>query len=110
MIRRPLIVALVLALLAVVANAELGGQTVTATATAQTVTVSGNTVLIVNDDTANSIYVRVFNSLETPADATTSSPEIKFGEGFSYSSTMGIKAVSVVCAATKTASVRFHYW
>jgi predicted S18 family serine protease len=107
--KRILALALVAALLAVPAVAELGGQTVSATAGSQTITVTGETLTIVNDG-SNEVYVRVFHTGETPAAATTSHREIKSGEGFSFTKSMGITAVSIVCATGETATVRLFYW
>ena len=107
--RRIMALALGLALLAVMATAELNYTKVSATATAQTTTISGSSLLIVNDG-ANEVYVRVFNDGETAADATTSSTEIKSGEGLEFYRPMGMKAVSIVCAAAETATVRLVYW
>jgi hypothetical protein len=108
--RAILALGLVLALVAVpVVAVELGGQTVSATATSQTVTVTGQTLTIVNDG-SNEIYVRVFSLGQATGDATTAHREIKSGEGFSFTQSMGIGAVSIVCASGETATVRLFYW
>jgi hypothetical protein len=109
MIRRILALALVAALLAVPAVAELGGQTVSATDTSQTVTVTGESLTLVNDG-ANEIYVRVFQVGETTGNATTAHREIKSGEGFTFSKDLGVGAISIVCASGETATVRLFYW
>ena len=98
--------ALVLALVVPV-NAELQGQTVSATTTSQTVTIGYSTLTVVNDG-ASAIYVRVFVEGETSAAATTSSREIKSGEGFTFSRSMQISAISILSASAST--VRLFYW
>ena len=107
MIKRILMLACVLALLAPVVNAELGGQTVSANTSSQTITIGYSSLTVVNDG-ASSIYVRVFVEGETTADATTSSREIKSGEGFDFSRQMQIKAISILSASAST--VRLFYW
>ena len=98
--------ALVLALVAPV-NAELQGQTVTANTTSQTITIGYSTLTVVNDG-ASTIYVRVFVEGETSAAATTSSREIKSGEGFTFNRAMQISAISILSASAST--VRLFYW
>lgn len=104
-----LALAIVLALVTS-ASAELGFTRVAVIAAgANNVTVNASTLTVVNDG-ANEVYVRVFWEGETVADATTSSVEIKSGEGFTFSKTMNIKAISLICAAAETATVRLFYW
>lgn len=98
--------ALVLALVTSV-NAELGGQTVSANTSSQTITIGYSSLTVVNDG-ASSIYVRVFVEGEDTAAATTSSREIKSGEGFDFSRQMQIKAISILSASAST--VRLFYW
>lgn len=109
MIRRILALAAVLALLAVPVRAELQTQTISANSVAQTITVTGGTLVVVNDG-ANEVYVRVFHEGETAADATTSSAQIKSGETFTFTKDFNITAISIVCAAAETATVRLFYW
>jgi hypothetical protein len=90
-------------------NAELQGQTVSAVDVSQTITIGYSTLTVVNDG-ANEVYVRVFWEGETSAAATTSSREIKSGEGFTFSKDMQIKSISIVCASGETATVRLFYW
>ena len=98
---------LVLALVTA-ADAELGFTRVGATSVAATTTnVNASTLTIVNDG-ASAIYVRVFWEGETVADATVNSPEIKSGEGFTFSRTLNIKAISILSASSST--VRLFYW
>jgi hypothetical protein len=99
---------LVLALVIPV-NAELQGQTVSAVDVSQTITIGYSTLTVVNDG-ANEVYVRVFWEGETSAAATTSSREIKSGEGFTFSKGLQISAISIVCASGETATVRLFYW
>jgi hypothetical protein len=101
--------AVVLALLAQTANAELQTQTISANAGSQTVSIGYGTLTIVNDG-SSAIFVRVFWEGETAAAATTSSPQIKSGEGFTFYKSMGISAVSIVTAASGSATVRLIYW
>lgn len=99
-------VVLVLALvLSGPAQAEMGYKAVSATATSQTIVVNTRVILMINDG-ANEVYVRVFDGMQPPAAATTSNFEIKAGEGFEISRTLGVSAVSLVCSAAETATVR----
>lgn len=108
--KRFLMLACVLALLSPVPlSAELQGQTVSANSTSQTITIGYSTLLVVNDG-ANEIYVRVFWEGETAAAATTSSREIKSGEAFTFSKQMQVASISIVCAAAETATVRLFFW
>ena len=88
-------------------NAELGGQTVTANTTSQTITIGYSSLTVVNDG-ASAIYVRIFVEGEDTAAATTSHREIKSGEGFDFSRQMQIKAISILSASAST--VRLFYW
>jgi hypothetical protein len=97
-------------LLASSAWAELKYTAVSATATSQTIGIGFKTLTIVNDG-ANEVYVRVFVIGEVPAAATTSSPQIKSGEGFTFEAPQGqVLAVSIVCDTAETATVRLFYW
>jgi hypothetical protein len=99
--------ALVLALVTP-ASAELGFTRVTVTsAGAQSVTINAGTLLVINDG-ASVIYVRVFCEGEDVAAATTSSAEIKSGEGMSFSKSLSVKAISILSASSST--VRLIYW
>lgn len=109
MIKRILALACVLALAAPVVKAELGGQTVSANSTSQTITIGYSALTMVNDG-SNEVYVRIFWEGETTGDATTSHREIKSGEGFSFEKSFQIKAISIVCASGETATVRLFYW
>lgn len=71
-------------------------------------------VLLINDG-ANEVYFDLYGNKATPADATTSSKEIKPGESLTFhfegqeSGTTGntyYKTLSVICAAGETATVR----
>ena len=108
--KRILGAALGLALLAVPVWAALGYTSVSATSTAQTTTINASTLVVVNDDATNEVYVRVFVDGETVADATTASAEIKKGESFTFTKDFNIKAISIVCASGETATVRLFYW
>lgn len=107
--RTILALAVVLALLAVQAPAELLGRTLVAEANSQTFTINASELTIVNDG-SNEIYVRVFVTGETAAAATTAYPEIKSGESIEVTRTGNISAISIVCAASETATVRLFYW
>lgn len=109
MIKRLLTLACVLALVVPAVHAELQGQTVTATQASQTITIGYSTLNVVNDG-AGEIFVRVFWEGETEAAATTSSHEIKSGEGFTFSKEMQIKSISIICSTGETATVRLKYW
>lgn len=93
--------------LGVPVNAELGGQTVSANTSSQTVTIGYSTLTVVNDG-SGSIYVRVFVEGETTAAATNAHREIKSGEGFTFNRALQIKAISILSASTST--VRLFYW
>jgi len=110
MIKRILAFGLSVLLLGGLVYAEAGFQSISATATSQTATVGGRTLLIINDSTSYSVYVRVFNEGETAAAATTSYIEVKKGEGLAFSRDLGVSAVSLICAASESASVRLIYW
>jgi len=105
--RAILALAVVLALVTT-ASAELSFTRVSATsAGATTTTINAGTLLVINDG-ASVIYVRVFWQGETPADATTSSAEIKSGEGMTFSKTASVSAISILSASAST--VRLIYW
>lgn len=105
--RSILALAIVLALVTT-ADAELGFTRVTATsAGATTTTINAASLLIINDG-ASVIYVRVFWEGETVAAATVNSAEIKSGEGLTFSRTLSVKAVSILSASSST--VRLIYW
>lgn len=111
MIRRILTMAFCLALLlAPVAQAELSFSGGTATATSATVTINASTLVVVNDSTSYSMYIRVFWEGETAGAATTSNVEIKKGEGFEFSRQLNIASISLVCASGQTAVYRLIYW
>jgi len=110
MIKRILVFGLSLLLLGGLVYAEAGFQSIAATATSQTATVGGHTVLIINDSTSYSVYVRVFNEGETAAAATTSYIEIKKGEGIEFTRETAVSAVSLICATSQSATVRLIYW
>jgi hypothetical protein len=105
--RAILALGLVLALVTI-ASAELSFTRVAATSVAATTTnINAATLLIVNDG-ASVIYVRVFWEGETVADATVNSTEIKSGEGMQFARTLNIKAISILSASSST--VRLIYW
>ena len=102
-----LALAIVLALVTT-ADAELGFTRVLATsAGATTTTINAGSLLVINDG-ASVIYVRVFWQGETAADATTSSAEIKSTEGFTFSKTSSVASISILSASSST--VRLFYW
>jgi hypothetical protein len=107
--KRTVLWAVLLLSVASAAVAELGFTRVSAVETAQTSTINAATLLVVNDG-ASEVYVRVFWEGETVSAATTSSTEIKSGEGFTFSRTLNIQAISIVCATGETATVRLIYW
>lgn len=110
--RRVILAILALALaLSTTASSELLGREIGAVATSQTFTINASTLLVINDG-ANEIYVRVFWEGETSADAVAnaSTPQIKSGEGFTYSKTFNVAAISIICASGETATVRLQYW
>jgi len=105
--RRAIVLALGLVMLAGTAWAELRYTKVLASsAGADTVTIQAGTLVVVNDG-ASTIHVRVFWTGETPADATQSSPEIKSGESFTFSKTE-VLAISIISESSST--VRLFYW
>ena len=109
---RRAIPALLLALLcAGSTNAELRGREFGATATSQTFTINTR-ALVVSNDGSNEIYIRVFAEGETVGDAVANSTtaQIKANESWKYDQTFNIAAVSIVCAAAETATVRLQYW
>lgn len=111
----------VLAVLALAAGAWAADRVyynkVSASQTVSNVTLTANTktILLINDG-ANEIYYDLYNDSETPADATTSSKELKSGETISFTfqpnSSSGLpggsyyKTLSIICAAGETATVR----
>ena len=97
---------LVLALVAT-ASAELRYTKLSSTTAAGTTTINAGTLLVINDG-ASSIYVRVFWEGETAADATVNNTEIKSGESMTFSKTVSVSAISVVSASAST--VRLVYW
>ena len=107
MIKRLVVLVAILALTAGLATAELRYTKLSATTAAGTTTIKAGTLLVINDG-ASSIYVRVFWDGETPADATTGSTEIKSGESMTFSKTSAVEAISVVSASAST--VRLVYW
>lgn len=101
--------ALGLVLLAAAAWAELGYRTFVATsAGAQTFTINSGTLVVINDG-ASEVYVRIFWSGETAADATSSNAEIKSGESFTFSKE-NVSQISAICATGETATIRLFYW
>ncbi len=111
MTKRILALALGLALVGVMANAELGYRSISVTTTSGTYTLNAGSLTVVNDG-SSSIYVRVFwegEDVESNAQAATSAnAEIKSGESLEFSRSISIKAVSIVSASTST--VRLYYW
>jgi hypothetical protein len=81
-----------------------------------------SSVLVLNDDATNEIYIRLFWCGETSAAATTDSIEIKATKSRTYTfdkrtealpgsitpSGAGYCAISLVCAATETATARIE--
>lgn len=132
--RIALAVAVALALAALPVLAEVwndpGGVAVTATSQTVTLPRAMDSVLVVNDDATNSIYVRLFWCGETTGaavartDFSTGNIEIKATEGRTYTfdkrtealpgsinpdiSGAGYCAMSLVCAAAETATVRIE--
>jgi hypothetical protein len=121
MIRRILALALAAALLAVPA-VLLAADTIKYTKVSATSTVTNTTldsgtqtVLIINDG-ANEVYFDLYGDAQTPADATTSSKELKSGEQITFefggqefdrgSGSKYYKTLSIICAAAETATVR----
>lgn len=108
---------LLLALVAPLLLAEVGGTnsiSVTSVATTTTLSRTVATICISSDSaSANELYARVFNSTETPAAATTSSP-IVLTAGQSICLThntrtqpgTGWVGYSIVCDAGETATAR----
>jgi hypothetical protein len=105
--KRILWTALFLVLLVPSVQAELGYQKSAAVTTAQTYNINAPTLLVINDG-ASSIYIRVFWEGETVSDATVNSTEIKSGEGFTFQKILNIKAISILSASSST--VRLIYW
>ena len=110
----------VLAALTLALVCQLGAEPtytkVSATSTVTNTTLPANTrtVVIINDG-ANEVYWRLFTNGETPADATTSSAELKSGESIALIFQPGstyeqqgayYKTLSLICAAAETATVR----
>ena len=87
----------------------LGYTKVSANSVAQTASVSGYSLLIVNDG-SNEVYVNVYDMGQTVVDATTASAEIKSGESVTFERPGGLGGVSIICAAGETATVRLLYW
>jgi hypothetical protein len=98
---------LLLILLASSVQAELGYQKSAAVTTAQTYNINAPTLLVINDG-ASSIFIRVFWEGETVSAATVNSTEVKTGEGMQFSRTLNIKAISILSESSST--VRLIYW
>ena len=105
--RRLTALALCLMLMGASAWAELRSTKLTVSSTAASNVLIGAGTLTVVNDGASSIYIRVFWTGETTSDATTSSPEIKSGESFSFTKA-GIGSVSILSASSSV--VRLYYW
>lgn len=99
---------LLMAGLAATATPEANHTTVSANGDSTTVTTAGPTVLIINDDDSDTVYVRVFATGETTGAADANDIPILPGEGLSFTKEIGVGAVSVYCA--NAASVRVIYW
>lgn len=98
-----------LLMLAAPIGAELRFTEASVTAVAQTVAINAPSLLIINDG-SNEIYVRVFWIGETAADATTSSARLDADESLTLEKTIGISSISIVCAASETATARLYAW
>lgn len=107
MIKRLVVLVAILALTAGLATAELRYTKLSSTTASGTTTINAGTLLVINDG-ASSIYVRVFWEGETAGDATASNTEIKTGESMTFSKTTAVSAISVVSASSST--VRLVYW
>lgn len=116
--KRLLMLALGLAMAATVWAADTIKYTkVSATAVVTNTTLDSNTqtVLLINDG-ANEVYFDLYGEAATPADATTSSKELKAGESLEFtfggqefdraSGSRYYKTLSIICAAAETATVR----
>lgn len=103
--RAILALALVLALVPCLTHAEAVGAAGTASSASATVTINAPSVIVHNDSTSVSIWVRVFWEGETPAAATAAVPsvEIKYGEAYQFNKSMSIKAVSLITASDTAA-------
>lgn len=114
--RRLLAVLALGAFLAAPAAAEVwndpGGVSVTATSQTVTFPRHMSSVLILNDDATNEVYIRLFTCGDTVAAATTASLEIKLGKSRTF--TKGETepnyycAVSLVCDTAETATIRIE--
>ena len=115
---KKLLFALALLLIVGFAWAELlGNKGISVTSTSATTTLARNTIdlTIINDtDSANEVYVRVFQSGDTPAAATTSSPiRLEPGESVGFrcdprTSSCPYTAFSYVCDTAEMASIRYQ--
>lgn len=91
------------------AQGELAFTRVNATQSNQTITLNAPSVVIINDG-ASEVYIRVFWAGETAAAATTADAELKSSESLVLSKTMGVSAISVICQTSETATVRIFAW
>ena len=108
MIRRLLVLAFVLGLVfAPVAQAELQFYTTTITTTSVTRTIGYGTLVVINDG-ASDLYIRVFWEGEDSADATAASTLVKSGESFTFAKSLSIASISMKSASSST--VRLVYW
>jgi hypothetical protein len=100
-----LVLALALAFVPGLAYAEAVGSSGTASTSSVTVTVNAPSIIVHNDSTSLSLWVRVFWEGETPAAATAAVPsvEIKYGEAYQFQKSMSIKAVSLITASSTVA-------
>lgn len=112
---------IILSAASVQAADRIGYTVISATSTVSTTTlpVYARTVTIVNNtDSANEIYFDLYNDGETPAAATTASKELKPSESlrFTFDATSSevapgssyYRTLSIICAATETATVRVY--
>lgn len=103
--RAILALGLALTLMVGTVHAEAIGAAGTASTASQTVTINAPSIIVHNDSTSLSLWVRVFWEGETPADATAAVPsvEIKYGEAYQFQKSMSIKAVSLITASSTVA-------
>jgi len=82
-------------------GSEVNFEAVSATTTSKTVVTNAGSVVVINDG-ADIVYVRVFDPGTAPEAATSADIQVKSGESFEFAT---VGSISVV-AASATATVR----
>lgn len=110
MTKRILALACGLALLAGTVGSEVRGNTVSATATSQTINLGAVQSITIVNSGANEIYFRLFNEAEPPATvSTTTGRYLANGATIEFGGQRLYGAISIVCDTAETATVYLYY-